>query len=78
MAARDIFHQAVKTALTKDQWRITDDPLLLQVGGIDLYGDLGAKKLFAAEKDQQQIAVEVKSFLGPSLVSDFHLALGQF
>jgi hypothetical protein len=78
MAARDIFHQAVKTALTKEHWRITDDPLVLQVGGIDLYVDLGAEKLLAAEKDQHQIAVEVKSFLGPSLVADFHLALGQF
>jgi hypothetical protein len=78
MAARDVFHQAVKTALLKDSWRITDDPLVLQVGGVDLYVDLGAEKLLAAEKDQQQIAVEVKSFLGPSLVSDFHLALGQF
>lgn len=78
MAARDVFHQAVKIALTKDHWRITDDPLVLQVGGVDLYVDLGAEKLLAAEKDHHQIAVEVKSFLGPSLVSDFHLALGQF
>lgn len=78
MAARDKYHQAVKTALTKDQWTITDDPLLLQVGGVDMYVDLGAERLLAAEKDQQQIAVEVKSFLGPSLVTDFHLALGQF
>jgi hypothetical protein len=78
MAARDAFHDAVKTALIKDQWRVTDDPLLLQVGGVDMYVDLGAEKLLAAEKDHQQIAVEVKSFLGPSLVSDFHLALGQF
>lgn len=43
-----------------------------------MYVDLGAEKLVAAEKDQQRIAVEIKSFLGPSLVHDFHLALGQF
>lgn len=78
MAARDIYHQAVREALTKDQWHITDDPLLLQVGGVDMYVDLGAEKLLAAQKDHQQIAVEIKSFLGPSLVQDFHLALGQF
>lgn len=78
MPARDIFHQAVKTALMKEQWQITDDPFVLQVGGVDMYVDLGAEKLLAAQKDQQHIAVEVKSFLGPSLVSDFHLALGQF
>jgi hypothetical protein len=78
MAARDVFHQAVRHALVKDHWRITDDPLLLQVGGVDMYVDLGAERLLAAEKGQQQIAVEIKSFLGPSLISDFHLALGQF
>jgi hypothetical protein len=78
MAARDVYHKAVKEALIKDQWHMTDDPLVLQVGGVDMYVDLGAERLLAAEKDQQQIAVEVKSFLGPSLVNDFHLALGQF
>jgi hypothetical protein len=78
MAARDIFHQAVKAALVKDQWQITDDPFVLQVGGVDMYVDLGAERLLAAEKDHRHIAVEVKSFLGPSLVTDFHLALGQF
>jgi hypothetical protein len=64
--------------LIKDHWTITDDPLLLQVGGIDMQVDLGAEKLLAAEKDQQLIAVEIKSFLGSSPVYDFHLALGQF
>jgi len=78
MAARDVFHAAVKMALVKDQWQITADPLVLQVGGIDMYVDLGAEKLLAAQRGLQQIAVEVKSFLGPSLVTDFHLALGQF
>jgi hypothetical protein len=78
MAAKDVFHQAVRTALTKDQWQITDDPFVLQIGGVDMYIDLGAEKVLAAEKGQDRIAVEVKSFLGPSLVTDFHLALGQF
>lgn len=78
MAARDVYHQAVKAALIKDQWLITNDPFLLQVGGIDMYVDLGAEQLLAAEKEQQRIAVEIKSFLGPSLVNDFHLAVGQF
>lgn len=43
-----------------------------------MYIDLGAEKLLAAQKNQQQIAVEIKSFPGLSLVTDFHLALGQF
>ncbi len=78
MSARDIFHQAVTAALLKDQWYITDDPFVLQVGGVDMYVDLGAEKLLAAQKGQQQIAVEIKNFLGPSLITDFHVALGQF
>ena len=43
-----------------------------------MYIDLGAEKLTAAEKDGQQIAVEIKSLLGPSVLTDFHAALGQF
>ncbi|MBP1468621.1 XisH family protein [Candidatus Chloroploca sp. M-50] len=78
MAARDLFHQAVKNALIKEQWNVTDDPLVIQFGGVDLRIDLGAERLVAAEKDGERIAVEIKSFLGPSVISDFHGALGQF
>lgn len=35
MPARDIFHQAVRTALETDGWTITDDPLLLEYGRIN-------------------------------------------
>lgn len=78
MAARDVFHEAVKNALVKDGWTITHDPLALSFGEIDLYIDLGAERVLSAERDGQRIAVEIKSFNGPSLVSNFHTALGQF
>ena len=78
MPGRDIFHQQVKTALIKDAWRITHDPLTVQFGTTDLFIDLGAEKLIAAEKAGRIIAVEIKSFVSSSVVSDFHLALGQF
>ncbi len=78
MPSRDIFHNAVKNALLKDGWTITDDPLFIQFGGIDLYVDLDAEKIIAAEKGEQKIAIEIKSFIGPSLIADFHIALGQF
>jgi hypothetical protein len=78
MAARDVFHEAVKQALIADGWTITDDPLIVRLGSIDMFIDLGAEKLIGAEKDDMQIAVEVKSFLGASLVKEFHTALGQF
>jgi hypothetical protein len=78
MSARDFFHDAVRNALMKDGWTITADPLLVQYGTTDLYVDLGAEKLIAAERNGQRIAVEIKSFLGASELSQFHAALGQF
>ena len=76
--AKDLFHQAVKQALIKDGWTITSDPLTIRIDRVKLEIDLAAEKVFAAEKDGQKIAVEVKSFINPSNISDFHNALGQF
>ena len=79
MAAKDKFHEAVKNSLVKEDWIITHDPLNLKFGEYDrIQIDLGAVKLLGAKKDENQIAVEIKSFLNDSAVSDFHLALGQF
>ena len=78
MAAKDVFHDAVKNALLKDGWAVTHDPLFLRAGGVEMMIDLGAEKLMAAERDGQRIAVEVKSFIGPPNISAFHTALGQF
>lgn len=78
MSAKDKFHRVVKVALEKEGWNITDDPLYLSFGGVDVYIDLAAEKLIVAEKENQKIAVEVKSFIGSSTISDFHLAMGQF
>jgi hypothetical protein len=78
MSTRDLFHQAVKQALVKDGWTITNDPLTIRIERVKLEVDLGAEKIFAAEKEGQKIAVEVKSFINPSNISDFHNALGQF
>ena len=78
MPARDAIHDAVKAALTKDGWTITHDPYLLPFGDRDVYADLGAERAFAAERDDEKIAVEVKSFLGASEIHDLEVALGQF
>lgn len=43
-----------------------------------MYVDLGAKRLLGAEKGEQQIAVEIKSFSGTSEMADLEKALGQF
>ena len=78
MSARDTFHQTVKTALEKDRWLITHDPYPLQAGSFNLAIDLGAETVIAAEREGRKIAVEIKSFLGPSKISQFYSALGQF
>ena len=76
--AKDIFHEAVKIALQKEGWMITHDPYELRVGGVEMYIDLGAEQLIAAERDHTKIAIEIKSFIGTSTISEFHSAHGQF
>ncbi|MFZ4728028.1 MAG: element excision factor XisH family protein [Pseudanabaena sp.] len=78
MPALDIYHNAAKQALIKDGWTITHDPLHLRWGRKDMYVDLGAKRLIIAEREEQKIAVEVKSFLGVSEMQAFRDAVGQF
>lgn len=68
----------VRHALEKDGWTITHDPYYLKVGSVEMYIDLGAELILAAEREGQKIAIEVKSFLGASSISEFHMALGQF
>jgi XisH protein len=76
--AKDLFHDAVRRGLEKDQWIVTDDPLELELEEITVKIDLGAERLIAAERGEEKIAVEIKSFIGTSAISDFHTALGQF
>ncbi len=78
MPARDRYHDQVKNALIKDGWTITDDPLHVKWGKKDMYVDLGAERLLAAEKGERKIAVEVKSFLGHSEMADLEQAIGQY
>jgi XisH protein len=78
MSAKDRFHEAVKIALQKDGWTITHEPLTIPIERLaNLYIDFGAERLLVAEREGQKIAVEVKSFLGASTLSEFHTALGQ-
>lgn len=78
MPAKDIFHDAVRKGLEKEGWVITDDPLRLEVGDVEMYIDLGGEQILAAERIGEKIAVEIKSFIGKSNVSEFHTAIGQF
>jgi hypothetical protein len=78
MGAKDLYHDNVRTALIKDGWTITDDPFSLKIGERDLFVDLGAEKLLIADRGQEKIAIEVKSFISPSPVKDLENALGQY
>jgi hypothetical protein len=78
MAAKDIYPDDVRSALVKDGWTITDDPFRLRWGKKDYYVDLGAQEIIAAEMPGRRIAVEIKSFVGPSIVDDMEKALGQY
>ncbi len=76
--AKDRFHYIVRNALEKEDWKITADPYEINVDDVDFEIDLAAEELLGAEREGQKIAVEIKSFISPSNVSEFHTALGQF
>jgi len=78
MPAKDIYHDTVKRALIKDGWTITKENLYLPWGGTETYIDIAAEKIFIAEKEGRKIAVEVKSFVGKSNLSELEKAVGQF
>ena len=78
MPKLDIIHNAVRNALIKDGWVITDDPYVIQYRKTTLYADFGAEQPMAAERYGQKLVVEVKSFIGASKIQDLKEALGQY
>lgn len=57
---------------------ITADPLKIRIERVKFEIDLAAEKVLAADKAGRKIAVEIKSFLNSSVITDFHSALGSF
>ncbi len=78
MARLDKIPNAVKNALIKDGWDITDDPYTIRYEEMTLQADLAAERVIAAERAGRKIVVEIKSFIGHSRTQDFKLALGQY
>lgn len=73
-----MFHDLVKAGLEAEGWVITADPLYLSFGRVNFEVDLAVERVIAAERENRKIAVEIKSFLKSSFVTDFYGALGQF
>lgn len=78
MSRRDTIHFQIRDALINDGWTITHDPFYVDYLTDELQVDLGAERLLAATKGVEQIAVEVKSFLGRSVLTDAQQAIGQY
>ncbi len=56
--ARDLYHENVRKALENEGWLITHDPYPIKIGAIRMFLDLGAERVIAAEKENEQIAIE--------------------
>jgi hypothetical protein len=88
MAQRDAIHDAVKQALIKDGWEITDDPYVIAYGERFLFVDLGAEdtqtseeitgNFIGAERANVRIAVEIKELKGQSVIVELEQAIGQY
>lgn len=78
MSARDRYHGWVKEILIQEGWTISHDPLSISIGKINVQIDLGLENLIGAEKDTRKIAVEIKSFINISKITDFYAAFGQY
>ncbi|MBL8206458.1 MAG: XisH family protein [Blastocatellia bacterium] len=81
MSRRDTYHDIVRTALVKDGWHVTHDPLAITYEGTTVSTDLGAEKATTLQAQHiavEIIAVEVKDFDSRSLISEFEKALGQY
>jgi hypothetical protein len=88
MPQRDSIHYAVRQALVKDGWSITNDPYVISYGERFLFIDLGAaetlgdngveSRFIGAQRGVSQIAVEVKEFRRASAIADLEQAIGQY
>jgi len=77
--AKDLFHENARKALENEGWLISADPLRIYISDTAYMEiDLAAENTFMAEKGDDKIAVEVKSFVKKSFISAFHEAMGQY
>ena len=78
MPRKDRIHKAVKNALTKDGWTVTDDPFRIAYEDADVYADLRIVKNEAGTTVRRALIIEIKGFTGGSPLHSLENALGQY
>ncbi len=78
MPRKDRIHEAVKNALVKDGWTITDDPFRIVYEDTDVYADLRIVKALEGTTLQRALVIEIKGFTGDSPLHNLENALGQY
>lgn len=78
MPRKDRIHEAVKNALVKDGWMITDDPYRIEYEDADVYADLRIEKATHGESTRRVLVIEIKEFVGVSPMARLEEALGQY
>jgi len=78
MPRKDRIHEAVKNALVKDGWTITDDPYRIEYEDADVYADLRIEKASPGESACRVLVIEIKEFAAVSPMTRLEEALGQY
>jgi XisH protein len=78
MPRRDIFHEVVVASLVKEGWQVIDDPLRIVAGGVGLFIDITAEPIITFGRDDEKVAIEIKSFLIQSQITTFYEAIGKY
>ncbi|MFN0200180.1 MAG: element excision factor XisH family protein [Bacteroidia bacterium] len=81
MAVKDLYPEIVKVALEKEGWIVAETPYCMERIFFSEFlkadGCEDKNNWLRAEKGGEKITVEVNSFLGHSIMLDYHSALGQ-
>ena len=77
--ANDKIHDAVVTALKKDDWHILHENFSIRYAEFEIRVDVVAEyPAILAEKDNHQVLVEIKTFGGRSFIKQLQYAIGQY
>src|SRR5580700_2651060 len=78
MPRKDQIHEAIRNALVKDGWTITDDPYRIEYEDADVFADLRIEKGVSGEIAHRILVIEIKEFVGVSPMHRLEQALGQY